>query len=143
MKINNSINLIEEIDKFSDSQLKRKGDLSTLINLGYSNNKKGLIEELSFSSKYIQGLFRVLKQSSLNPEVNNISIIKRDISTNLEKVKDKIEQLIVDADDQTKEYFRKNYLLLSQDSLLNLNELMSDLEWTKKYLNHLKRESPN
>ena len=60
----------------------------TLLKLGYSNQQEDLIEELSFTSKYVQGLFRVLKQGSANPEVQNIEQIKNDISANLEKVKD-------------------------------------------------------
>ena len=143
MKEFNAMELIEEIDNFSATQLKRKKDLSVLINICYSNNRKELIEDLSFTSKYVQGLFRVLKQSASNPEVQNTSLIKNDITGNLNKVKEKIEQILEGSDEQTKEYFRENYLHLSQTSLLNLTELMNDLEWTKKYLNYLKRENPN
>jgi hypothetical protein len=139
----NSISLVEEIDSFSGYQLKRKEDLLTLVNLGYSNDQKELIEDLSFTSKYVQGLFRILKKGSSNSEMQNIALIKRDISGNLEKIREKIEQLIINSDDKIKEYFRGNYLRLSQNSLLNLIELMNDLEWTKKYLNHLKRKAPN
>jgi len=135
--------LTEEIDKFSGNHLKRKNDLLTLINLGYTGDRENLIDELSFTSKYIQGLFRVLQQSSSIPDVQNIDLIKRDISVNLGKVKDKIEQLIMESDEKTRQYFRENYLRMAQDSLVNLFELMNDLEWTKKYLNHLKRENPS
>lgn len=114
-----------------------------MINLGYSNNQKDLIDELSFTSKYVQGLFRVLGQSSANPGVQNSAIIKNDISASLEKIKEKIEQLIINSDYITKKHFGENYLGLSQNSLLNLTELMSDFEWTKEYLNHLKRENRN
>jgi hypothetical protein len=133
---------IKEIEDFSGNQLKRKEDLSTLIQLGYSNEQKEIIEDLSFTSKYVQGLFRVLKQASGNTEIQNFSQIKTDITNNLEKVKEKIEQLISNADESTKRYFRDNYLQLSQNSLFNLTELMSDLEWTKKFLNQVKRTNP-
>ncbi len=143
MKENNSAGLVEEINKFSGNQLKRKEDLLILINLGYSNNQKELIEELSFTSKYVQGLFRVLKKSSSNTGVQNIELIKNDVSNNLNKVKEKIRQLISNSDEMTKNHFNEVYLQLSQNNLFNLNELMNDLEWTKKYLNHLKRENRN
>lgn len=134
--------IIEEIEDYSGKQLKRKEDLSTLIQLGYSNDQKAIIEDLSFTSKYVMGLFRVLKQVAGNGEIQNIGQIKTDITNNLEKVKEKIEQLISNAEEQTKRYFRENYLQLSQNSMFNLTELMNDLEWTKKYLNQVKRANP-
>ncbi len=135
--------LVAEINKFSGNQLKRKKDLETLINLSYEDDHEQYIGELSFTSKYVQGLLRILKLGTSTSELQNISLIKRDISTNLEKIREKIEQIMLNSDDQTKQYFRENYLRLSQDNLLNLIELINDLEWTKKYLNYLKRENPN
>ena len=135
--------LVDEIDSFSDNQLKRKNDLLTLVSLSYKQNKNELLEEISFTSKYVQGLFRVLKQGAVNPEVKNIDQVKSDISSNIEKVKEKIGILISHSDEKTKEYFNSNYLQLSQVSLFNLTELMNDFDWTKKYLNQLKRNSAN
>jgi hypothetical protein len=142
--MNQNINeLVEEIEEHSGNQLKRKKDLSDLIHLGYSNNQKELIEELSFSSKYVQGLFRVLSKASGNKEIQNIGQIKSDLSANLEKVREKINRLLSNADESTRKYFRENYLQLSPQSLWNLTELLSDLEWTKKYFNQVKRDNPN
>jgi hypothetical protein len=139
----NTEELVEEIENLSGNNLRRKKDLSVLLSLGYKNNQREVIEELSFTSKYVQGLFRVLNQGSLNPDVQNIDQIKSDISLNLGKVKDKIKELIENADGQIKRYYAENYLELSQKGLLNLTELMNDLEWTKKYLNQLKRKTTN
>ncbi len=143
MKESSPESLVQDIEIFSGESLKRKEDLYTLLKLGYSNQQEDLIEELSFTSKYVQGLFRVLKQGSANPEVQNIEQIKNDISANLEKVKEIIEQLLENSAEQTKKYFRENYLQLSQNNMLNLTELMNDLEWLKKYSNQLKRKKPN
>lgn len=139
----NIAGLVEEIEIYSSNQLKRKDDLSILIELGFSNNQKELIEDISFTAKYVQGLFRVLEKTAGNPEILNTGQIKADLSDNIEKVKEKIEQIIISADDSVKEYFRETYLQLSQTSLFNLTELMNDLEWTKKYLNRVKRTNPN
>lgn len=132
-----------EIESYSGNQLKRKDDLSELAGLGYSNDKKELFEELCFSAKYVQGLFRVLEKAAGNTDIQNVSQIKADLTNNLEKVKQLIEQLLADSDNSTKDYFNDNYLQLSQTGLFNLRELMNDLEWTKKYLNQVKRTHPN
>ncbi len=135
--------LTEEINQFSGNKLMRKKDLETIIDACYADDHEQYLGELTFTAKYVQGLLRILKPGKSNPEQKNISLIKRDISTNIEKIREKIEQIIFNSDSQTKQYFRENYLQISQNNLLNLIELINDLEWTKKYLNYLKREKPN
>ena len=139
----NITDFIEEIENYSGNRLKRKDDLTTLIELGYSNNQNDVIEDLCFTAKYVQGLFRVLKQAAGNSEIQNTARIKTDLSVNLEKVKEKIEELLINSDEKTGNYLKKTYLELSQNSLFSLTELLNDLEWTKKYLNQVKRTSPN
>ncbi len=139
----NTEKLIQEIEVFSQNGLKRKKDLTLLLFLAYSNDMKETVEELSFTSKYVQGLFRVLEKASGNAEVQNMGQIKTDITINLEKVKENIKQLLYNAEDADKNHFNETYLQLTQNSLFNLTELMSDLEWTKKYFNQVKRSSPN
>ena len=139
----NTEKLIQEIEVFSQNGLKRKKDLTLLLFLAYSNDMKETVEELSFTSKYVQGLFRVLEKASGNAEVQNMGQIKTDITINLEKVKENIKKLLYNAEDADKNHFNETYLQLTQNSLFNLTELMSDLEWTKKYFNQVKRSSPN
>jgi hypothetical protein len=135
--------LIQEIEVFSKNGLKRKEDLALLLFLGYSNNMREAVEDLSFTSKYVQGLFRVLEKASGNADVQNLGQIKADITVNLEKVKEMIKQLISKAEESDKRHFIESYLPLTQKSLFNLTELMSDLEWTKRYLNQVKRSNTN
>jgi hypothetical protein len=135
--------LIQEIEVFSKNGLKRKEDLALLLFLGYSNNMREAVEDLSFTSKYVQGLFRVLEKASGNADVQNLGQIKADITVNLEKVKEMIKQLISKAEESDKRHFNESYLQLTQKSLFNLTELMSDLEWTKRYLNQVKRSNTN
>ena len=135
--------LVDEIEAFSRNGLKRKEDLRKLLHAGFQNNMKKILENLSFNSKYVQGLFRVLKKAAENAEVQNVGQIRADITVGLEKVKDDIKQLISDAEEANRKHFSETYLQLTQNSLFNLTELMSDLEWTKKYLNQVKRSKPN
>ena len=135
--------LIDEIEEYSGNNLRRKEDLTTLIQAGYSNDQEELIEEICFTSKYIQGLFRVLQRASGNNEIRNINQIKNDLTINLEKVKKLIGEILINTNDPAREYFSENYLRMSQDSLLNLTELMNDFEWMKKYLNRVKRTLSN
>ncbi len=139
----NTRKLVDEIEAFSGNRLKRKDDLMKLLFAGYANNMKKTVDDLSFTSKYVQGLFRVLRKAAENAEVQNTGQIKADITLNLEKVKEDIKQLISRAKEADRKHFTETYLQLTQNSLFNLTELMSDLEWTKKYLNQVKRSDPN
>ncbi len=139
----NTEKIIREIELFSEIGLKRKKDLTLLLFLAYSNDMRETLEDLSFTSKYVQGLFRVLEKAAGNAEVQNMGQIKADITVNLEKVKENIKRLLDNAEEADRIHFNETYLQLTQNSLFNLTELMSDLEWTKKYFNQVKRSSPN
>lgn len=89
MIVSNYNGFVDDIDRFSGNRLKRKGDLLTLVSLGYSTDQIDLIEELGFTSKYVQGLFRILKLSASNPDVQNTDQIKGDITGNIEKIRGK------------------------------------------------------
>lgn len=139
----NTGKMVDEIETFSRNTLMRKEDLRKLLQAGSQNNMKKILEDLCFNSKYVQGLFRVLKKAAENAEVQNVGQIRADITVGLEKVKDDIKQLISDTEEADRKHFSETYLQLTQNSLFNLTELMSDLEWTKKYLNQVKRSKPN
>ncbi|HZW37738.1 MAG TPA: hypothetical protein VFF33_00410 [Ignavibacteriaceae bacterium] len=129
------MSLIQEINEFSKNKLKRKEDLELILNAA-SNDKK-LFADLIFNAKYVMGLQRVLKQNTTNNEDAKFKV-QQDYSSNLMKI---IEQLKIVANNfqqKDKFFFEQNYLQLNHSSLNNLNELLSDLEWVKMYINDLK-----
>ncbi|MFI5238052.1 MAG: hypothetical protein ACHQLA_08945 [Ignavibacteriales bacterium] len=141
MNINfNNKNFLSEVESFTKNNLIRKSDLQKLIELSVSSRKETELEELSFTAKYICGMIRVLKHAPGIPEAQNINQVKEDINLNLKKA---IEQLreIITSDAQLKNYFEETYLSLTSENLINLNQLLSDLESVKKYINYLKRLS--
>ena len=56
---------------------------------------------------------------------------------------EQINHILIHSDDTVKHYFEENYLKLNHGSFQNLNELISDLDWTKKFLNDFKRGKLN
>lgn len=139
----NAENFIEEIDSFSKYRLKRKDDLKTIIEICINNEKLQLLEDLSFTSKYIRGLERVLKKGRMNPEISNLEQIKQDYMNNVNKSVEQLKEIISMADSNIKNYFEETYLKLTQTGFKNLGELQEDLEWTKMYLNNQKRQNSN
>ncbi len=131
--------LLKGIEEFSRFQLKRKDDLHKLLVEAARLDNQKFIEELSFTAKYVQGLMRVLKAGTNNPEVSNLEHIKSDFSNNMQKLSNQLKDFLSKCDDEVSLYFSKTYLEMTQPCLHNLSELLSDLEWTKKYLNFQKR----
>lgn len=139
----NAENLIEEIKTFSGNKLKREDDLKTLLDISFNNGKSELLQDVSFTAKYVMGLQRVLKKGSVNPEIGNIEQIKSDYINNIQKSVEQLKEMIKLSDIKIKNYFEETYFQLSQGGLSSLTELLEDLEWAKMYFNQQKRETPN
>jgi hypothetical protein len=141
MKANLAGPVVDQIDDFSQHRLNKKTDLKTLYHFSLEEGKEKIFDDLSFTAKYVQGLMRVLKTGTANPEVKSLDHIKKDFTHNMQKVVGQMKEILNPADDQIKMYFDQTYFDMSQQSLQNLNLILSDLEWTKKYFNMQKRLS--
>ncbi len=135
-----SPNFLDDVEKFSGKSLNKKDDLMLVLEACNSNEKFKEFEDLSFTGKYVNGLFRVLQNSVKIPEVENIDQIKKDLSENMEKVISQLKEITSYMIEKNKMLFEENYLQLSQSSLQNLQQFVEDLDIIKKYLNFLKRK---
>lgn len=135
--------LLKEVDEFSGGSLKKRVDLQIIFEESLNKDNSKLLDELAFTSKYTAGLLRVLREGSKNSEVYSLDHVKKDLSSNMNKAIQQLRAIMNDADGGTKQYFERTYFEMSQQSFFNLNELLSDLEWTKKYLNDQKRKMKN
>jgi hypothetical protein len=135
----NASEFVNAVEKFSKSKLKRKAELIRLFEETLKNNNEALFEDLIFTAKYVQGLLRIVNNGTINAEINNIEQIKKDFSDNLNEAVSKIKEIISHTDDNMKHHFEQTYFELSQQGFLNLQGLLSDLEWAKLYLNDKKR----
>lgn len=132
-------NILDDVEIFSNSFLKRKADLQIIINETLQNNFEADFEELTFNGKYIKGLKRVLKKGADLQEIENLDYVKKDLTENMEKVVKQIRGLLENSSDGIKKLFEEKYLALNPECFQNLNELIDDLEQVKRYLNHQKR----
>jgi len=140
MKLNDDA-FLESVEDYTSSLLQRKNDIKKIIDVVVKNNIEGQFESLVFTSKYIGGMFRVLKTAPGIQEVNSLDQLKNDLNENIKNAVMKLKEIISLSDVTTQEYFEKNYFTLSSQNFNNLSQLFSDLESVKKYLNYLKRKS--
>lgn len=134
-----SSDFINDVEKFSRSKLNKKAELIRIYEEALKSNKEELFDDLTFTAKYVQGLMRVVKSGSVNPDIKNIDSIKKDFTDNMNKVVSKIKEIISSADENMKTHFEQTYFEMSQQGFINLAELLADLEWTKMYLNDSRR----
>jgi len=140
MEINlNDKNFLDEVEKFTDSLLKSKEDAKRLINIVVASKKEKEFRNLIFTSKYICGLIRVMKNAPAVPEVSSIDHVKKDLNENVNKAVDQLNEILAESNETEREHFNNTYTQLSAENLNNLQQLFSDLESVKKYLNYLKR----
>ncbi len=131
--------LVDEIESFASSKLNHKETLLMLFKCVEMSGRDELIEQTSFTAKYVRGLMRVLRDGSKNPEVKSLEHVKHDLTENMKKITLQLREIISDAPEAERTDFEKQYLGLNAESFSNLNSLLADLEWTKIYLNEMKR----
>jgi hypothetical protein len=136
-------NFLDDVEEFSGKSLSKKDDLMLVLEACNSDEKLKEFEDLAFTGKYVNGLFRVLENSVKIPEVENIDQIKKDLSENMEKVISQLNEITFYLNEKHKMFIEDNYIKLSKSTLQNLKQLVEDLDLIKKYLNHLKRNDSN
>ena len=143
LSLSSGIELLKVVDKFSQKKIKNRDSLHLLFDICIVKDKLQLLEELSFTSKYLNGLARVLISASKNSDYSNIERIKKDYSENILKATDQLKKIIMLLDEQAQKIFTTVFLDLTPEAFAKLRTLFEDLEWTKKYLNALKRGELN
>jgi hypothetical protein len=140
---NNPADFVEEVEKFSGSILNKKAELIRIYEESIKSGKEKIFEDLTFTAKYLRGLMRVLQKGTNNPDVQSLDQIKKDFSDNVKKIIKQLKEITAGSDEQLQKHFKDNYYQMSQESLININEFLADLEWTKLYLNDQKRQKKN
>jgi len=132
-------NFINNLESYTGKPLTRKEDIEKLIGIIKEKRKEEEFEELIFTSKYICGLMRIVKNAHVVPEVNSFEHIKKDLNENIKKGIEQLRGIISFSGRERKSDFEKTYFSLTTESFNNLHQLFSDLEAVKKYINYLKR----
>ena len=136
----NDVNFLTAVENFTRSLLKKKDDVNKLIEVAVTENKEEEFEKLTFTSKYICGMLRVVNYAPGIPEVTSIDHVKNDLNENIKKGIEQLKEIIGFAGESERQYFDKSYFALTTQSFGNLTQLFSDLESVKKYLNYIKRQ---
>ena len=139
--------LIIELNDFSGSKLKNIPDLAIIMEIASKSGNNKLYYNIQFFAKYVNGLSKILQDNisvSANREGFSVSPqseeeakekIKNEFKTNILKFTELLKELLNNADKETKKELENKYLSLTRESMLNLNTLIYDLSWLKKFSN--------
>lgn len=135
MSNNTNTELIELLQTASGG-LKKPEDLERLLEAAESNGKQKLLEDIAFTAKFLEGLLGIIRRGD---EAADGSMAKyaNEYLENIEKVKEGLRELI-NGYKFISGIFEEKYFAMTQEALGNLNDLLSDLAWYKKYLNSRK-----
>lgn len=132
---------LDSVEKFTERKFTQRSTLSQLIKIISRNNQFEKFNELIFTAKYTNGLYRSIKLSQSNPQITNLDKIKKDFSENLEKVISLIKETIDKEISVSTTEIKQKYIEFGEVQLGNLILLIDDLDQIKKYLNYLKRNT--
>lgn len=133
----NTNELIFELKDFSGKELNSVSDLGSLIEITRGSGNDGGFDTLIFNGKYVYGLKRVLEKNVTISEEAQQKIYEQfqaAVETLIRTIKDLLEA----QNPEIQSYFETKYLLLTQENMINLMSLASDLAICKEYYNSLK-----
>jgi hypothetical protein len=130
--------LLSELDKFSGGTIAHRSDLGILLESGRVPRVRGLLEELSFFSKFLDRTYRIMTRIGRNGE--GYDRLASEFSEAVAKTRDLVTSLISESPGDVRKRFADTYLALTQEGLENLLSLCHDLSWYKNWLIDTKPE---
>ena len=127
------------VDEFANGKLNNAEDLTRLTEIIYKMEKESLLEDISFSAKYAQGLLKIIQNRNNNFEDEYFEKIKLEYTSAVKDVRAMLEEIINNGSAFIKNIFKEKYLSMTHESLQNINLLIEDLSWVKVYTNDLTR----
>ncbi|MFZ1322947.1 MAG: hypothetical protein WAT71_15425 [Ignavibacteria bacterium] len=130
----NTKDIIDKINDSSDRFIKNNYEISILIEISFFSDKLSNFRDLIFTSKYINGLKKVLSSSEISGK-DFIDKTYNDFNINLQKVYDILKQILENEESNSVSFFENKYFKMDQESIKNMIELIEDLSICKEFMN--------
>lgn len=130
----------EQVDQFSKGKIQNSEDLNRIVEVILKEDNFELLEELSFTAKYSQGLMNIFQTRSSDIEEDYFDKIKNEYAESIKKIRSNLEVVINQSSSFIQGIFKEKYLGMTHESMSNLKILIEDLSWIKMYLNDKKRD---
>jgi hypothetical protein len=127
-----TIALLAALDGASRGQLKQRGDLGILLDLGTRLERTATLDDLAFRAKFLTKTFGIMQR--IGREGNGYDRLESESAVNLDVVRGHLSALLSGAPDDIRDRFAASYLAMTPDALGNLLALLGDLAWYKNWL---------
>lgn len=125
-------NIINYLKKLSNDDLKTPQDIEMLISIAEEKNIVEKLQKISFSGKFIYGLYTTLQQKNdMTPEA--LQRAKETFSMSILRFTKEFESFVLYSDNLRRDVLTKKYLLPQPETLTNILNLCNDLNYLKMY----------
>ncbi len=122
---------IEVLDAYSDSTLKEKENLKTLIQLAGDNKNHASIGDLSFHGKYLWRLYHTFQKEPTDSD--KYEKLELEFMKTVSEFGEKIQSVIAAAPDDIVTLFQNHFFAMSHESLHHLLSLAHDFYYLKNW----------
>ncbi len=130
MEIRNEIlELVFQLEIFSNNALNFKEELSELIEIATSNNTLQELNNATFSGKGVWNIFNLMKRNGPNSQGYDKLVVE--LTEQIHRTTKNIKPILEKAPAETKRKFYELFFKQSQDSFADFLSLCSDLRYLK------------
>lgn len=127
------------LEAFAQGHLTRRMDLGTLMDLARRNDRKSLLEDLSFHAKFLHRAYGIMKR--IGKDADGYDKLSAEFNANIEKSLELLRGLVAAAPADVGARFQHDYLAMTPVAFEALMGLFYDLSWYKNWLIDHHREN--
>lgn len=134
--MNNALEIIEAVDKFSGRRLKEKKAIEFLLSVAIEKGLLNLIEDIAFHSKFLWRLLSFVKSGRKFDEIDEESYKSRvteQVNESVEKIRSLIFEILEKCSDVERKDFSDKFLKIDSASFENFLNLVHDFYWFKNW----------
>jgi len=117
------------LEEITGGNLRKKSDIGTILEIGASTNRPGLVTDIIFQGKILWNLYKTLNRQSGSE--HNPEFIRQELAKSLVELRIKLQELVTNSDDHIKLRFSEVYFVETSGAGLNLVDLAHDLSEIK------------
>jgi len=124
--------LVDALDVFSQHKLTRKSDLGILVELATQSDAKTVLDELSFTAKFISRTYGIMRRIGASDKAYDV--LSGQFAEQLARAEMLGRTLLQHAPATTQANFTTAYYEKTQEALERHLALLYDLSWYKNWL---------
>ena len=127
-----TVSLLSALDALSGRTLLRRDDLGVLLDLGLTDKRRTMLDELSFDAKFVDRTQRIIRR--IGPDAQGYDSLSRELNEALQRVRASLRALLGEAPGEERLRIEERYFRLTAGGFENLLALCHDLAWYKNWL---------